>query len=305
MQMRLLKRRSQPLQFDEHLSYFTVAEAQDFRRLVERSFAGVGRDVFVYPDHVEDRAGTTFGLWNIGMLCAGAEPHDWPDLIADHVRLVTTPPSGLAELTQAELEAGLYLRIVETASVADPSTLAYARVVAPGLLEVLSVDLPDSVATPSRDELPDHAALGELVTRGRANLLALLTADDYRCEPVEERTRGRFAVVTGDSFFTASLALVLTDTMRRFTGEDDTGRGILVAVPGRHQLLYRPVDASDAGVALRLMFDVARRDFRDAAGPLSPDVFWVRNRRWIPVTSCEGGRPRVVLGELRDVLKRL
>ena len=75
------------------------------------------------------------------------------DLIADHVRLVTTPPRELAELTQAEFEAGLRLRLVETESVADPDDLGYARVVAPGLLEVLSVDLPDDRRDAFAEEL--------------------------------------------------------------------------------------------------------------------------------------------------------
>ena len=49
--MRLL-RRPQPQRYDDHLTYFTVAEASDFRRLVERSFAGAGRDVSVYSDRI-------------------------------------------------------------------------------------------------------------------------------------------------------------------------------------------------------------------------------------------------------------
>ena len=89
----------------------------------------------------------------------------------------------------------------------------------------------------------------------------------------------------------------------RFSAEEHGGRGTLVAVPGRHRLLYRPVDAPDAGEALRRMFEVARLDFRDAPGALSPNVFWVRNNRWVPVTSVERGKPRLVPGELRDALK--
>lgn len=302
--MRLL-RRPQPQRYDDHLTYFTVAEASDFRRLVERSFAGAGRDVSVYSDRIEDRDGTTLGLWNIGMLCAGAERRVWPELIADHVRLVTTPPRELVELTQAEFEAGLRLRLVETESVADPDNLGYARLVAPGLLEVLSVDLPDTVATPSAEELAARGTLRELIARGRENLQALLTTEDYRCEIVDEGSERRYVVVTGDSFFTASLALVLPDAMLHFTGERHGGLGTLVAVPGRHQLLYRPVDASEAEFALRRMFEIAHLGSYDAVAPLSPNVFWVRERGWLPVTSFESGRPRVVLGELRDVLRRL
>ena len=302
--MRLLNR-SAPRQLDEHLTYFTVAQAWEFRRLVERSFARAGRDVSVHSDHVEDRGGTTFGLFNLGLLCVGAPSDDWGDLIDDHVRLVTTPARDLSELSQQELEAGLYLRLAEAASVPDPDAVAYARVVAPGLLEVLSVDLPDSVATPTREALESHGTLGELLDRARENLSALLASDGVRAEQVGDASRGRYTAVTGDSFFTASLGLLLAETVEHFSGgEDDWGRGVLVAVPSRHQLLYRPINGADAEAALHHMLESALLVFAAEAGALSPDIFWVRNRRWTQVTSWRSGRPRVLRDTgVRDALK--
>ena len=301
--MRLLNR-SAPPQRDEHLAYFTAAQAWEFRRLVERSFASAGRDVSVHSDHVEDRGGTTFSLFNLGLLCVGAPSDDWAALIDDHVRLVTTPARDLSELSQQELETGLYLRLVEAASVPDPDAVAYARVVAAGLLEVLSVDLPDSVATPTREALESRGTLGELLDRARENLLALLDSDGIRAEQVGDGSRGRYTAVTGDSFFTASLALLLAETIEQFSGEDDWGRGVLVAVPCRHQLLYRPINGPDAEAALHHMLENAVLGFAAEAGPLSPDVFWVRNRRWTQVTSWRGGKPRVLRSTgVRDALK--
>ena len=120
---------------------------------------------------------------------------------------------------------------------------------------------------------------------------------------VGEGTKGRFTSVSDPSFFTASLALALSETVRRFSAEEHGGRGTLVAVPGRHRLLYRPVDSPGARDALRSMFDVAQAEYRLAPGPLSPNVFWVRNNRWVPVTTVERGKPRLAPGELRDALK--
>ena len=59
--MRLLSR-TPPRVADADLTYFSVSEANDFRRLVERSFAAAGREVTVYPDRVEDRSGTSPAL---------------------------------------------------------------------------------------------------------------------------------------------------------------------------------------------------------------------------------------------------
>ena len=100
--MPLLKKAPGPV-FDGHLTYFTVAQANEFRRLVAASFADVGREVDVYPDRIEDRGGTTIGLWNIGALCAGTDEREWPQLIDDHVRLVATPARELSDVTEAEL----------------------------------------------------------------------------------------------------------------------------------------------------------------------------------------------------------
>jgi hypothetical protein len=304
--MRLFKRARPVVSADEHLTYFTRAQAQHFRRLIAGSFASVGRDVTVYPDHVDDRTGTTFGLWNIGALCAGHEEREWPDLIDDHVERVTTPPRDLVDLTEGEFVTGLYVRIVDAAGQSGNGHLGYAREVAPGLLEVLAEDLPDSVATIPGDELVLHGDASQLMEQGRDNLRALLGSGEVVAEVVELDLDGRFTVVTGRSFFTASLALLLPDTIERFTGEGDVGRGVLVAVPFRHMMLYRVVDGPGAADALERMFEIARRGFAEEAGPLSPHVYWLRNRRWIQVTSVGDGKPRVhVSGDLADAFAPL
>lgn len=303
--MGLLKRSTPPL-YDEHMTYFTVAQADELRRLVARSFAAVGRDVDVYPDRVEDRGGTTIGLWNIGALCAGTDAHEWPQLVDDHVRLVAMPARELADVSEAEFAAALHLRLVEAGYVSDPDTLGYARVVAPGLLEVLSVDLGDAVATPLREELTTRGTIAGLIALGRHNLRTLLASDAVQAESVGQRARGSFTAVKGESLFTAGLALVLPETMQRFTGDDDWGRGVLVAVPSRHEVLYRPIDVPDARFALQHMLQAAFLGFHGEVGRLSPDVFWVRKQKWVQVTSSAGGKPRVLRGTgLREVFASL
>jgi len=300
--MPLLKRLPGPV-FDGHLTYFTVSQAHEFRRLVAASFAEVGREVDVYPDRIEDRAGTRIGLWNIGALCAGTDEREWPQLIDDHVRLGATPARDLSDVTDVEFASGLTLRLVTAASVPNPDAVGYARAVAPGLLEVLSVDVGDAVATPSRKELSAQGPLAALVALGRDNLRALLVDEAVRSGAVGVGARGSFTVVRGESPFTASLALLLPETMTRFSGDEDWGRGVLVAVPSRHELLYRPIDAADARLALQSMLQAAFLGFHDEVGRLSPDVFWVRKQKWVQVTSSAGGKPSVLRGTgLREAL---
>jgi len=300
--MRILKRNTNraPL-FDEYLSYLTVGEAQELRRLVEAAFARAGHDVTVYVDHVEDRRGTTFGLWNIAAFCRGADPSEWAGLIDEHVQRVTTPPVGLGELTLDELEAALHLRLVAAGSVADPDGLGYARQVAPGLLEVLAVDLPDSVEPLPREALAGLGTLRDVLELARDNLRAVLTGDDLTARTITG-AGGSLTLVTSPSYFTASLALVLPDAIERLTGEVDRGDGVLVAVPDRHELLYLVIGDPQAADALDEMSGMARWAFEQASGPLSPDVFWVRARRWEQLTSAgEKTSP----ASLRDELTRM
>lgn len=302
--MRILKRNTNraPV-FDEYLSYLTVAEAREFRRLVEASFARAGHDVTVHVEHVVDRRGTTFGLWNIGAFCRGADPSEWAGLIDEHVQRVTTPPVGLSGLTPDEVETALHLRLVDAGSV-DADELGYARQVAPGLLEVLAVDLPNSVEPLPRGALAGLGRLHDLLELGRDNLRALLAGDGFTARTITGAA-GPLTLVTGPSYFTASLALVLPDAIERFTGEVDRGDGVLVAVPDRHELLYLVVDHPRAADALDEMFGMARWAFDQASGPLSPNVFWVRARRWEQVTSAGGGTPPVSLrDELESMLSR-
>jgi hypothetical protein len=301
--MRILKRTSRAPLVDEYLSYFTAVEAREFRRLVEASFARAGHDVTVHVDHVADRRGTTFGLWNIGAFCRGADQSQWAELIDEHVQRVTTPPRGMGELTPNELKSSLYLRLVDDRSVPDVDSLGYARQVAPGLLELLAVDLPDSVVPLRRSDFAALGTLSELLLRGRSALRELLEDGGVAARTVTD-ARGAFTVLTGPSFFTASLALILSETLDHFTGEADRGYGVLVAVPDRHQLLYRVIDDPSAAAALGDMFEIARWAYDQSSGPLSPNVYWVRDLRWSQVTSVDEGKPRVWLrGELAGMIK--
>jgi hypothetical protein len=54
------------------------------------------------------------------------------------------------------------------------------------------------------------------------------------------------------------------------------------------------------------MHHEALRGFSREAGPLSPDVYWVRGHRWVQATSWEGGKSRLLRGTgLREALKGL
>lgn len=296
--MALFKRSRPDRTPDEHLP-LTVPQAARVRELARASFAEAGREMQVFPGHLVDADGGEFGLWNLAAMCHDSPERAWPALVHEHVRAALAPQQEIAELSDRELEPLVYWRLVETQSLPDHEGHPTSERIGDRLTVVLSVDLPESVLTPPEEAWADRGGVGRWQETGRANLLALLLSDDL----VHERMRhpdgaGDFDVVMGDSFFTGSVALLHEHLLRRFSPEAAAARGLLVAVPFRHQLAYRVIDGTpDSALALQNLFRFALMGFSDAPGPLSPHVYWVRDGRWEQVTELVDGEPRVVVSE--------
>jgi hypothetical protein len=149
-----------------------------------------------------------------------------------------------------------------------------ARVLAPGLCELLALD-GEGTVTPLTDEALAPLG-GTLELRARA-------LDNLRARPVERHTeqngpRGaRFHVVSGDCVFTASRVLTVDTLARDLTGRGLGPDGALVAVPDRRRLAFRPLGTDrDPGLlpALDGLADYTAARFTAAADPVSPDVYW-------------------------------
>jgi hypothetical protein len=296
------KKQQEPAPNDADLP-LTVDRAARLRVMVREEFARAGVEVAVAPDHVVDDQGSRFGLWNLAALCAGEPERQWPELVQRHVAGLMAPKQGLEDMSEQQLTRDTYLRLVEADAIPDPAWHEGARRLGEGLLVLPSVDLPDTVTTPQRSAWDAHGGVERWEQVGTANLRSLLHSDDVVHELVRPEGGGDFEVVMGDSFFTASLALLGDELVQRFTPGVDVDRGLLVVVPFRHQLAWRVVDGPDAALALNHLFGFAMNGFSDAPGPLAPHVYWVRRGEWRQVTDLSGDRPAVhVDPELADAL---
>lgn len=282
-----------------------IDKAARLRSLVRTTFAEAGIEVVVLADHVVDDQGRQFGLWNIAAICNNEPDSDWPELVRAHVTRLARPDD-LESMAPEDLEPAVYLRLVETAGLPDPSWHPRAQAFGDDLTAVLSVDRPEMVTTPKEEYWSARGGLDRWLATGRANLRALLISDDLEHQRVATAGgAGGFDVVTGESFFTASTALLTDDLVRRFApGAADVSRGILVTMPFRHQIGFRVIDGTpESAVALNNLFQFALLGFSDAPGPLSPHVYWVREGSWMQVTRIEDGQPIVEVGpELAEAL---
>ncbi|MCX4514909.1 MULTISPECIES: hypothetical protein [Streptomyces] len=294
---------------DAEFAFFSVDEGARFRGQVREAFAEQGLEVTVYADVVADSSGRQFGLGNLAAVCHNDQrgPRVWPDVIRGHVGLVLRTmdaPSALDTLPADQIRAQLYPRVIGTDGL-DRDTFRYARALAPGLSEVLALDLPESVMMLTDDALEPLGDVPGLRDRAMANLRGLPVEGH---ETIEDAGGMSFDVVVGDSFYTASRVLVLDALVRQVTGQHITADGALVALPFRHQLAFHVI--RDAGVipSLNAMAAFAASGYADTPGAITPYVYWWRAGTLTQLSDrdVEGDGLRIVVGEdFRDLLERL
>jgi hypothetical protein len=164
-------------------------------------------------------------------------------------------------------------------------------------MAVPCVDLPDKVAIAQESFYEERGGFDRWWEIGLDNLQELLWVEPLEHFPVGlDSDLPQFQVVRGESVMVASFALFLTELLARL-GETDLGLGVLVAVPERHQVLYRIVRGAEALPAVGEMAIIAGSVHRTTAGSLSPHVFLVDDQGWHQLTQIEGTTVEVVIGD--------
>ncbi|MFJ1748388.1 hypothetical protein ACIOJD_19380 [Streptomyces sp. NPDC088116] len=303
------KRDGRDMPRDPAFSFFSVDEAARFRAQVREAFAERGLEVTLYADMATDSAGRQFGLGNLAAVCHNDDrgPRVWGELARRHAGMVLRTmdgPSALDTLSPEQIRAQLYPRVISQYSL-DPQTFGYARSVAPGLYEVLALDLPESVMMLTDEALEPLGEVQQLRDQALGNLREL---------PVEVRetvknTGGiRFEVVLGDSFYTASRVLALDTVVRQVTGQRIPPDGALVAMPFRHQLAFHVIRDTTVIPSLNAMASFAASGYEDTPGAISPYVYWWRGGTLTQLSDEDedGEGLRIVVGgEFQELLERL
>jgi hypothetical protein len=259
---------------DADFPFLTVGQAARLRARTRAAFAEAGVESTIHGDHLTASDGWTFGLHNLFAGChaeAGGE-RAWPKVVRAHVakavRLRSEPSP--ADLPADKLLAHAFIRVCGAGTLPSLDRMGYHRRLGGDLLELLAYDTPDAVAYLSDDEV-GRVGVHDLRAAGVENLL---TEPFGQVHWLSTPERARFAVLLGDSVYTASRLLVLDDVLRRALGEVDTPNGVVVSVPNRHQLAFHlPADAQVLS-AVEGMVRFTLEGYQDAPGGVSPHVFW-------------------------------
>ena len=294
---------------DPELTFLTVDDGQRIRSLVREAFAAQGLEVTVYADHVRDAQGRQFGLWNVAAACHNDERGEkaWPGVVKKHVQQIIAAldaPSPFDGLSVEDAAARTYARLYEAAGL--PVNLDDFPHIdfAPGLIEMLALDLPDTVAVYKKEHAERLGGWAKLREAGLANLRKE-KAD--RLDKVEAPNDGYFHALMGESVYTASRALLMPGLAKELTGHEPGPDGWLLSVPNRHQVCWHVIRDIKVLPSINGMALFSRLGYSDAPGPLSPHVYWWSGTDYRQLTHYdEAGNVSVhVDPEFQAVLERL
>ncbi|MEU6774660.1 hypothetical protein [Streptomyces sp. NPDC046759] len=292
---------------DGEFAFLSEGEAARLRTFVREAFAERGIEVTVGPGRATADAGWRFGLSNLAAVCHNDSrgPRSWRTLVDEHVdRAIRSMngPQALKTLPHEQLLAQLYPRFIP----GDPASLkafGYAPQSVPGLLEVLALDLPETVDMLTADSLAELGDLTALRDRAFQNLRTV-RVDKHKV--VKDKDGTHFDVLMGGSYFIASLGLVLDEVVRRYTKDALVPNGILVALPHRHQLAFHVIRDKSVAPSLQTMARFAAAGFEESPGALSPSVFWWHEGSFTQVATQDSTGLHIKLTqEAMDLVTRL
>ena len=302
------KRDAADLPRDSALALLSETEAAFLRSRVREAFAEQGLEVTMGPAHVTDSTGRRFGLANLAATCH----HDrrgtraWPLLVRDHVDKILRSVDGpdvLTTMPRERLLARLFPRIVGIDMAHLDGGYAYGPELTPDLLEVLALDLPETVQVLNERGL---ATLGEpapLRVRALANLRRIPVK---RHRTVTEDDGARFHVLEGESYFLPSLVLLLDEVAPVYEEAELGPEGALVAMPFRHQFAFHVITGRSVVPTLNAMARFAATGFAQSPGAVSPSVYWWRAGTLTRLTAAEGQTIRVDVDlDFQQLLERL
>ena len=269
---------SAPTGMDPELTLLTVDDAAWLRSAAGAYFGQRGIEVTLHGQHLQRADGRQYGLWNLATSLRG-EPDrtQWVGLVDAHFsRMIEAESQSEEDLSDEQFRAMLRLRLMEAGplqQLAAGGGYEYATEWAPGIVRLLTLDLPTTVVTLSDTSLAGRGAMGELLDLGWRNTADLVRTEELVREQVEHEGR-HISCILGDSVYTASLAMMLPDVLQRFEPGVSLAEGVLFSVPFRHQLAYRVIDGRESVLdAVTLLPPFTVNGYLEGTAPVSPHVY--------------------------------
>jgi hypothetical protein len=225
----------------------------------------------------EGEQGSRLGLVNLAQTCRSAPRREWSAIIQRHLEhvfaAVAESSDGIDRLAADFDAATSLLKVRLYASDTAGRDMMVVKPVAEGIIAALVYDLPTTVVSVHKDHVAQWGQPHEELFRlGMDHVRA---EEGARTETMDLGGVSQLTMIEGDSFFTASRALLMAEL-----AETDPALGALVAVPSRHTVLYHVIRDSGVVPALKTMAILVRDLYNAGPGSLSPHVYWWREAAW-------------------------
>lgn len=259
---------------DEELAFFTVSKANKFRGLMREILAELGYEVQIYGSHATDAKSRSYGFRNVAARCNAQDESRWRDTIKEHLQHSLAgfeAPDPFEKLEPDNIAKQTFARIYGEKHM--PSLEGYPHTeFAPGIVEVLALDLPHTVQMFNHDHALKFGGREALRAQGVANLREL---EIEQLERLNAPGGGTFNMLLGNNVYTSSRALLLPGLTGELTGRPGATRlGWLMSVPNRHQLVWHHIENDNVLHVLNAMASLTARAYGEAPGPVSPYVYW-------------------------------
>lgn len=258
-------------------SFFKPGGYTHFEELVRADLETRGYPFEVFPEEgyvrldQPDMGNSKLGLGNLAQHCAQNPPRRTKEIIKNHFDRILHNLTERLKITEryadfAEARNLIKVRLYP----ADLSGQEYLvkREPAFGLIAALVLDLPTEVASVHKEDQFGKWGIAEDEVFQIA-LQNVKEQDPADAQTIEVSEGVKVKALIGDSFFTASHALILGDYL-----PPKCELGAIVAVPHRHVVAYHPIFDSAALHAINAMIPMAMGMFNEGPGSISPHLYW-------------------------------
>ena len=249
-------------QFEEQIRADLGARGYKFELFPEEGY--------VRLDH-PDLQNSQLGLGNVAQHCAQNPPRRTKEIIKNHFDLIFNNLEERLKLTERfgnfdEARKVIKVRLYP----ADISGRDFMvkREPAFGLLAALVLDLPQEVASVHKEDQFNKWGLHEDEVFAIA-LQNVKEQDKTEPQRLDVAAGASVNALIGDSFFTASRALMLGDYL-----PPESELGAIAAIPHRHVVVFHPIIDSKALHAITAMIPMAAGMFNEGPGSISPHLYW-------------------------------
>lgn len=259
--------------------FFSPSEFKQFMATVEADLHG-RRLQYTLEDGVVTIPAATgephrCGLQNLAQLCKATPSDEWPKVVQQHFENLFS-----SDQQRKALEADMHdyekmrpllkIRIFPENMPDEVKEAAVCRTLAPGLLAILSIDLPMSTISVSQKDAVKWDIDEDLIFQNA--LENVRTADPASSEIVNVDEELRLHTIVGDSFFTSTHVMMLGEHLDR-----PAENGLLVVVPHRHTIIYHYIENKSMVRAIEALLQMAYGMYKEGPGSISPALYWWRD----------------------------